>query len=418
MSSPPRSTTGRSGGPSRSAPSAVQPHVPKDELEALFADALAATESRPRKAGGRKPVDFEPSEAEKSLHIEVEDPADDLLDHLLDPGFDDLDRELRDALNVEDHREDGLDDEVEDLLTRSLTGDDSGFNGQPLSVSADLGDDEILAAGDFGTMSLSEARDQELAVLRAQNAELSRSLSTYELELRTSEERVQTLEAQVVGSQRQVANAAREVDAIRRRAERDREDLQKYAGEKSLKEFLGVYDNLERALAHAGKDRATALGQGVEMTVTQFGASLRRLGAERVDSTPGRSFDPAVHEAMGQDWHPEVPAGAVALEMQAGFTLHGRLLRAAVVMVSRGPKPESVGVGIVPMSPRARAGTAGSGAHEAAADKHGEADPLGFAVGGPESIEVEPVTEDMPRVPGFMADAEVSAHEGPRKGRP
>jgi molecular chaperone GrpE len=331
---------------------------------------------------------------EKSLHIEVDDIVEDGLDQLLYGGLDDLERELQQALRSTDHPDDGLDDDMDDVLARSLAGDEGDFTAHPPAVEPEAGDEQILALGDDGARTLAQVREEEVAALRAQNAELSRSLSTYELELKTAEDRVQTLEAQVVGAQRQVASVAREMDVVRRRAEREREDLQKFAGEKILKEFLGVFDNLERAIAHAGPERNSALGQGVDMTVAQFCTALRRLGAERVDASPGRAFDPAVHEAMGQDWHPDVPAGAVAREMQAGFTLQGRLLRASVVLVSRGPMPAHLSGGLGPKTDAglsAVAGEPGGPRDEVEATTHGDL-PL-------EAQDAEPVTEDMPRIP-------------------
>lgn len=325
--------------PSRRPPGKKPPQGPPpaaDELEQLFADAIAATEDRARKPpkGGRAAPP--PQDDEASLRIDVEDTLG------LGNGesiFDDLDRELEDALKGEQEGDDSdLDAEMERLLTASLTRDaqDKGLK----SVAPEIGDEEILALGDDGAIPLSAAKDMEIERLRVQVAELSRSLSMTELELRTAEDRVQTLEAQVVAATRSQANVTREFEAYRRRMEREREDLHKHAGEKIIKEFLGVFDNLERAMHHAGRDRSSALGQGIDMTLGQLGVSLRRHGVERIEVPPGTPFDPNVHEAMGQDFS-DVPAGQVAREMQAGFALNGRLLRAAVVLVSRGPRPGS-----------------------------------------------------------------------------
>ena len=136
-----------------------------------------------------------------------------------------------------------------------------------------------------------------------------------------------------------LSNAKSELDATKRRAERERGEAKKYGAERALKEFLGVYDNMERALQHSGEARNTPLGQGVEMTLQQFVGSLKRLGAEQVEAGPGVVFDPNVHEAVGQSASDEVEPGAIVLVMQGGFMLHDRLLRAAMVNVSAGPGP-------------------------------------------------------------------------------
>lgn len=106
-----------------------------------------------------------------------------------------------------------------------------------------------------------------------------------------------------------------------------------------IKEFLGVYDNLQRALDHAGAERSSPLGQGVEMILGQFMGALKRCGVERVDATPGVPFDPTFHEAVGQEPHAEIETGGIVTEMQAGFVLNGRLVRASMVTVSQGPMP-------------------------------------------------------------------------------
>lgn len=188
--------------------------------------------------------------------------------------------------------------------------------------------------------ALPDRRDEEIQHLRGQIAALHRQLKDQDLELRTGAERLELLQAQVVQSARQSANIGREFDALRRRSERDREDQQKFAGEKILKEFLSVLDNLERAMAHAGNELDTPLGQGVSMTLDQFIAALNRSGGERILPEPGDLFDPTFHEAVGQEHHPSVEQGQIVNRLQTGLSLHGRLLRAAMVSVSLGPSDE------------------------------------------------------------------------------
>ncbi|HCP46268.1 MAG TPA: nucleotide exchange factor GrpE [Deltaproteobacteria bacterium] len=185
--------------------------------------------------------------------------------------------------------------------------------------------------------ALPDRRDDEIKHLRGQVAELHRQLKDQDLELRTGAERLELLQAQVVQSARQSANIGREFDALRRRSERDREDQQKFAGEKILKEFLSVLDNLERAMSHAGDELDSPLGQGVSMTLDQFIAALDRSGGERILPEPGDGFDPTFHEAVGQEHHPSIEQGKIVERLQTGLSLHGRLLRAAMVSVSLGP---------------------------------------------------------------------------------
>ncbi len=359
------------------------------DLDAAIQQALAATEKRAAEQARkrRRPPDlpdFDPSvlgeDPDRSMHIVVddldalddgfdflggaeaeEDGTDDEFDFLSltdqpgapKAGFDDLHRELEEAIDDDEEADEGdLQAEMEKLLAESFgvqgvsdddadlafpNFDDDDDDEHILAEDDEDDDDEVFAAGDDGAAARPVDFREEVEALRSQVVELSRALSMRDLELRTAEDRVDGLEQQVVAAARQSAGVSREFESFRKRAERDREELQKFAGEKVLKEFLGVFDNLERALSHAGHERGGPLGQGVEMTLGQFMVALRRCGAERVPASPGTEFDPQFHEAVGQEHSDEVASGRICHEMQAGFTLHTRLLRASMVSVSRGP---------------------------------------------------------------------------------
>lgn len=272
----------------------------------------------------------------------LDDSLDDSQNEMAVGDFDELDRELQAALADEDDaEEDVLQAAMERLLAESYGVKDAS-PGEDISlpeIPQQDGDDEILALGDDGAMSLEDVKDAEIASLRAQVTELSRSLTIKDLEIRTQEDRIEGLEQQVVAAARQSAAVGREFESFRRRVEREKEDLKKFAAEKVLKEFLVVFDNLDRAIQHAGDDRSTGLGKGVEMILGQFSTALRRCGVEEVPGGVGEPFDPQWHEAVGQEFSDSIEAGAIAGQMVAGFQLNGRLLRAAMVSVSRGPAP-------------------------------------------------------------------------------
>ncbi|ASP37266.1 nucleotide exchange factor GrpE [Bacterioplanes sanyensis] len=127
-----------------------------------------------------------------------------------------------------------------------------------------------------------------------------------------------------------------EMQNVRRRAEMDVEKAHKFGLEKFASEMLTVVDNLERALAAAGDDEATqALREGVEMTLTGLLASLEKFQVQAVDPQ-GQPFDPELHQAMSMVDNPDVAANTVIAVMQKGYTISGRLLRPAMVMVSKG----------------------------------------------------------------------------------
>lgn len=129
-----------------------------------------------------------------------------------------------------------------------------------------------------------------------------------------------------------------ENENFRRRMQREKEELAKFANESILREILPVIDNLERAVSHAKETEgdASTLVEGVEMTLSQFQGVLSKFNVSIVDAK-GTPFDPACHEAMGQIERDDCDANTVVEVMQGGYMLNGRLLRPALVMVSKAP---------------------------------------------------------------------------------
>ena len=116
-----------------------------------------------------------------------------------------------------------------------------------------------------------------------------------------------------------------------------------------VKDLLPTVDNLERAIAHAGSSDGgdlQGLLQGIELVRRELLAILGKHGVERIDAE-SKTFDPALHEAMGQVEDDSVPANTVLQVLETGYKLRNRMLRAARVMVSR--KSEgAAGVAAVP----------------------------------------------------------------------
>ncbi|MAD44397.1 MAG: nucleotide exchange factor GrpE [Oceanospirillaceae bacterium] len=127
-----------------------------------------------------------------------------------------------------------------------------------------------------------------------------------------------------------------EMQNVRRRAEADVEKAHKFGVEKFANEMLTVVDNLERALAATPEDEATkAMREGVEMTLSGLVAGLEKFKVEAVDPQ-GETFNPDLHQAMSMVENADVDPNTVIAVMQKGYTLQGRLLRPAMVMVSKG----------------------------------------------------------------------------------
>jgi molecular chaperone GrpE len=128
--------------------------------------------------------------------------------------------------------------------------------------------------------------------------------------------------------------AAADLENYKKRAQREKEELQKFGNEKLLRDLLPVLDNLDRALAAAAAD--DPLRAGVLLVRTTFEQVLGRYGVKGF-SAAGQPFDPAFHEALMQVPTSDQPAGTIVVEHARGFTLHDRLVRPALVGVAVAP---------------------------------------------------------------------------------
>ncbi|MCG7568337.1 nucleotide exchange factor GrpE [Pseudoalteromonas sp. CNC9-20] len=135
-----------------------------------------------------------------------------------------------------------------------------------------------------------------------------------------------------------VVRAAAEVENIRRRAAQDVDKAHKFALEKFAGDLLPVLDNLERAIEFADKDNEAIkpMLEGVEMTAKSFVEALGKFNVEVVEPQ-GETFNPDLHQAMSMQPSEDVAPNTVLAVMQKGYTLNGRLLRPAMVMVSKAP---------------------------------------------------------------------------------
>ncbi len=129
-----------------------------------------------------------------------------------------------------------------------------------------------------------------------------------------------------------------EMENFRRRSERELENAHKYGVEKFAGELLGVRDSLELGLAAAQEPSADVakLREGGELTLKLLGQVFERFGIEEIDPA-GQRFDPAFHEAMAMQERADVEPNTVLNVVQKGYRINGRLLRPAMVIVSKGP---------------------------------------------------------------------------------
>ncbi|PWC75490.1 nucleotide exchange factor GrpE [Azospirillum sp. TSH64] len=155
------------------------------------------------------------------------------------------------------------------------------------------------------------------------------------------EDRVAKLEAEVASLKDQLLRAMAETENTRRRAQRDREDASKFAVSSFAKELVSVADNLRRALdavpaeGREQDDVLKGLAVGVEATERQLFAAFDRAGIKKLDPA-GEPFDPNFHQVMFEIENTGKAAGTVVQVLQPGYTIHGRLLREAMVGVAKG----------------------------------------------------------------------------------
>ncbi|MDP6166261.1 MAG: nucleotide exchange factor GrpE [Gammaproteobacteria bacterium] len=143
---------------------------------------------------------------------------------------------------------------------------------------------------------------------------------------------------QVEAQKEDVIRAHAEMQNIRRRAEQDVSKARKFGQEKLVTELLSLADNLERAIAASKSDNATLenLLEGVEMSQSMLMDGLKKFNVERLDPH-GEPFNPELHEAMTAVPNPDMEPNTVMDVFQKGYTLNGRLIRPAMVVVSKAP---------------------------------------------------------------------------------
>jgi molecular chaperone GrpE len=152
--------------------------------------------------------------------------------------------------------------------------------------------------------------------------------------------RIAELESQLKDVQQRerdsLLRAKAEVENVRRRTEQDIEKAHKYALEKFSGELLPVIDNLERALDLADRNNAelASMIEGIELTLKSLLDAVRKYGVEVVAEIHV-PFNPELHQAMTMMESDDVAANHVLMVMQKGYTLNGRLLRPAMVAVSK-----------------------------------------------------------------------------------
>ncbi len=174
--------------------------------------------------------------------------------------------------------------------------------------------------------------------VRAENGEVEQADAVDELEAGApgpeALDALRVAQDEIAGLKDKLLRAHAEMDNLRKRSQRDVADAHKFGVEKFATALLDVVDNLERAL-DVEQGNEAGLREGVRLTLDSWHGMMKKFEVERIDAV-GETFDPHKHEALSQIPSDE-PEGTVINQHVAGYTLHGRLMRPAKVLVSSGP---------------------------------------------------------------------------------
>lgn len=178
----------------------------------------------------------------------------------------------------------------------------------------------------------------EQAAQEATEAQSHTDEATTEVSIEALQAQIATLAAAYESAKEQSLRSQAEAQNARRRAEQDVEKAHKYGLEKIVNDLLPVVDNLERALASIDPANETlaAFAEGIQLTHKSFVDALARHQVAVV-SPEGEPFDPNLHQAVSAVPNPDVEPNTVLNCFQKGYTLHGRLVRPAMVVVSTAP---------------------------------------------------------------------------------
>ena len=153
----------------------------------------------------------------------------------------------------------------------------------------------------------------------------------------TPEEKIEQAEAEAKKSYDRFLRASAELENYKKRTQKEMADFRKYANASLVKELLGVVDNLERAIESSNESNEEGqLSEGLNLTLKELLKIFEKFHACPIEAL-GEPFDPCYHQAMMQQETTEQPENVVLNELQKGYMIHDRLLRPAMVVVSKSP---------------------------------------------------------------------------------
>jgi molecular chaperone GrpE len=192
---------------------------------------------------------------------------------------------------------------------------------------------------DVADEELQQAAEQEPDTTLGDERQGDDSGEQLEVSVEALQAELVALGAELEATKEQALRVYAEAQNTRNRAEKDVEKAHKFGQEKLVSDLLPVVDNLERALATMDTENVdfSAVMEGVQLTLKSFVDTLARHNVVAVDPH-GEPFDPQLHQAMSAVPSPDVEPNTVINVYQKGYTLHGRLVRPAMVVVSKAPE--------------------------------------------------------------------------------
>lgn len=182
-----------------------------------------------------------------------------------------------------------------------------------------------------------EKEEEQAVDETVETAEAANETSEEPKEL-TLEEQLDAAKAEASENYNNYLRSVADLDTYRRRVMREKDELKQYAISGLLEDFLPIYDNLGLGLMSAEQTTdPKVVVQGIQMVMTQFKTLLQDNGIAEVAPEKGAEFDPNMAEAFQTQPSDEVEEGKVLSLLRKGFTLNGRLIRPASVVVSGGP---------------------------------------------------------------------------------
>ncbi len=154
--------------------------------------------------------------------------------------------------------------------------------------------------------------------------------------LKVMEEKVESLKNEAAENHDRLLRLAAEFENYKKRSAREMNDFRKFANESFVKAMLPMVDSLDRAIESSSNDKHadSSVVEGVNMTLREILKVFEQYGIKPFESL-GKTFDPSLHQAVMQEDDEAYPENTVSKELQKGYMIHDRLLRPAMVVVSK-----------------------------------------------------------------------------------